>query len=77
MNDDLEPWIPPDSGMDSNRPEYRIAYRDPQTGDEYFRLANSVDVWMERRQLEVMGYQVAVQERWVHITAWKITEKTR
>ncbi len=77
MSDNLEPWIPPAGDMESKRAEYRIAYRDPATGEEFFRFTDSIHVWSERRQLVAAGYRVAVQERWVHITAWKITEKTR
>jgi hypothetical protein len=75
--DNLEPWIPPAGEMETQRPEFRIVYRDPATGEEFFRFTDSSHVWSERRQLTEAGYQVAVQERWHHITAWKVTEKTR
>lgn len=71
MNDHQEPLIPTVGELGTLRREYRITYRDNDTGAEYVLLADSTAWMAQRRQLTDAGFDVAVQEREVRVSDWR------
>ncbi|WP_068059288.1 hypothetical protein [Nocardia xishanensis] len=66
-----EPLLPPPGEPATSRDEYRITYRDPETGEEFTLLSDRA-TWLEKRNgLRKMGYPVVVQKRQIHTTAWE------
>ena len=71
MNDYREPLVPTVGELGTWRREYRITYRDNDTGSEYVVLADAT-TWMgQRRQLADAGFDVVVQEREVRVSDWR------
>ncbi|MBF6393902.1 hypothetical protein IU443_28645 [Nocardia farcinica] len=66
-----ESVTPPPSTPATSRDEYRIIYRNPETGEEFMLLADST-LWREKRRgLRNAGYQVIVQKRRIHTSSWQ------
>lgn len=75
VDNGYEPYVPRLHESASSRPEYKIHYRNPETGIELTAQVNSSDVWSQRKKLTDAGYQVAVTRRQVTTSAWEIVEE--
>jgi hypothetical protein len=70
--DDREPLIPDRGEPPRSEKQYRITYRDNDTGKTFLVLADEISYLAIRRQLVNAGYDVAMQRRRVDIGAWEI-----
>jgi hypothetical protein len=76
MSDDgHEPYVPQLTEPATTRAEYRLMYRNPETGDEFHLLTDNTAVWAQRAQLQDAGYQVVVTRRQTTTSAWAIVER--
>lgn len=71
MND-RDPLEPPPAGRTEHVNQYRITYRDNETGEE-FTVLSPRDLWLEKANgLRNAGFDVIVEKRRVTTTAWEI-----
>ncbi|WP_043654438.1 hypothetical protein [Nocardia thailandica] len=75
MDHDYEPYVPRLTDTATTRSEYRLMYRNPQTGEEFHLLADGTNVWAHRKQLLDADYQVVVTRREIHTSAWEVVER--